>query len=308
MIEDPHVATRQLLVAELDAKRFSHPEYLSWFYDQNPRGNALLENIDDESGRRIGHYGVLPARFRHGNAVVPFIFSTNVATDSSIRKSGLFRKMANPMYERAAATGAPAMVGVGNDTSTVVVVDRFGWHRIGPMRARVAWGLPTRSVRRHRVTPDFLRSREFVELTAFLEGAPVEEWAQHWDTDFLRWRLSRPNGGYVLHAHADALAVSVCAAGPARLPFAVLLKVWPTSDAASPLRAGRIVASALRAHSAVACIYAGWNRNVKVAGVTIPHRLQPSPLNVVLKILNPDAVDAASFNLETFEFLDMDAY
>ena len=297
-----------MLVAELDAERFSHPEYLTWLYDQNPRGPAIIENENDESGERVGHYGVLPARFRHGTKIVPFIFSSNVATDSTARKSGLFRQMAQRMYDRAAATGAPAMVGVGNDESTVVVVERFGWSRVAPMRAKLAWGLPTRSVQSHRVTSDFLQSREFVQLTGFLEHIHVHEWAQHWDSDFLRWRLSRPDGGYVMHTHDDALAISVGAPGPGRLPFAVLLKVWPKHETAKPLHANRFVGGALVAHRAVACVYAGWNRSTHVRGITIPHRLQPSPLNVVLKVLEPNAFESAPFRLDTFEFLDMDAY
>ncbi len=309
MTHDPHALTRALLVAELDAPRFLHAGYLEWFYADNPRGAAMQENEDDpDTGRRVGHYGILPALFRHGNETLPFIFSSNVATDSTARRSGLFRQMANRMYERAAATGAPAMVGVGNDASTVVVVERFGWHKIAPMRAKLTWGFPRRDVRRIPITTEFLASAEFAELTNDLGDVPVHDWAQAWDTDFLRWRLARPDGGYVLHVAPHALAISVGTHGPLRIPFAVLLKVWPRSAAHTPVNAGSIVASATIAHHAIGCVYAGWNASVVVRGITVPHRLQPSPLNVVLKVLDPTRISAETFHLETWELLDMDAY
>jgi hypothetical protein len=307
-----HTRTQQLLIAELDAQRFSNAGYLPWFYDDNPRGAALEEHEDDpDSGRRIGHYGVLPTRFRHGATTLPFIFSTNVATDSTIRRGGVFRTMAKRMYERAAATGAPAMVGVGNDASTVVVVERFGWRQLRPMRARLALPIAWRTARQVEnlaVTADLLAGPRFVELTAQLDWVPVEGWAQSWDTAFARWRLARPDGGYAVHIADDLIAVSTRAHAPLGVPACVLLKLWPRPGAALPLRADAVATAACRHHRTPVCVYAGWNRHVAVRGVPIPARLQPSPLNVVLKVLDADAIDATAFELDTWELLDMDAY
>ena len=72
--------------------------------------------------------------------------------------------------------------------------------------------------------------------------------------------------------------------------------------------AGPFVGSAMRAHRTPLAVYTGWNAHATVRGVTIPHRLQPSPLNVVIKVLDPAAVDAETFHLDTWELLDMDAY
>ncbi len=307
---DPHQRTRALLVAELDGPRFGHAGYLQWFYDDNPRGPAIQEHEDDEeSHRRIAHYSVLPTRFRDRSTTIPFIFSTNVATDSTIRRSGLFRRMAERMYERAAATGAPGMVGVGNDASTVVVVERFGWTRLAPMRARVLVPRPTgRAVKSFVVDAAFLASQEFTDATRDLDWVPVSGWAQSWDTDFLRWRLARPDGGYVLHVADDAIAVSHRTHAPLRLPAAVLLKVLPRPGATLPLAVPHIVAATARTHRTPLVVYAGWNAHVRVGGFRVSQRMQPSPLNVVLKVLDPTRIDAASFCLDTWELLDMDAY
>src|SRR5215475_4301670 len=98
-----HRATSELLVAALDAERFGNPGYLPWFYDANPRGVAIEENVD-EDGRRVAHYAVLPTIYRNATEASPFIFSSNVATDPSVRRGGLFREMAERVYKRAAAT------------------------------------------------------------------------------------------------------------------------------------------------------------------------------------------------------------
>lgn len=309
MSDNVHAPTRALLMAELDAERFGHAGYLEWFYGDTSRGPALQQHVDDEeTGRRIAHYGVIQTRFRHGAETLDFIFSTNVATDSTIRKSGLFRNMAEQMYRDVRTTGAPAMVGVGNDASTVVVVERFGWHLIAPMRATATWGMPSRSVRSHPVTEDFLASDEFQRVAEELVDQSVREWAQAWDAPFLRWRLGRPDGGYVLHVGKHCIGVSVKSHGPLGVPCAVLLKVWPRRGAKVPVSTTALVGATLRSHRAVVCVYAGWNANARVRGMRVPHRFQPSPLNVVLKVVDEERVDAETFVLETWELLDMDAY
>lgn len=306
---DAHAATRALLVAELDGPRFSHPGYLRWFYDANPRGAAILQHEDDpETGARIGHYGVLPTKFRGPRGTGKFIFSSNVATDSTSRRSGLFRTMATRMYDAAAASGAPAMVGVGNDASSVVVVERFGWRLLGPMRARVCCAVGGRGVESYRVDAAFLASERFAQITAGLDDVPLRDWTQSWDTEFARWRLARPDGAYVVHVSESVVAVTVRTRGPLGIPCVVLLKVWPRPRAALPVRAGGVIAAAQRFHRAPVCVYAGWNAHARVVGIPVPRRFQPSPLNVVLKVLDPSLVDGDAFRLDTWELLDMDAY
>src|SRR4051812_27409637 len=201
-------ATTDLLVRELDAERFGEPGYLPWFYGANPRGAAIEENVD-EDGRRVAHYAVLPTTYRTVDGSTPFIFSSNVATDASVRRGGLFREMAERVYKRAAATGAPGMVGGGNDQSTGVVVERFGWALLRPMPVKVCPPLvPAGDIESFVCDASFLRSARFTELSADLDWVPVRGWAQSWDTDFLRWRLSRPDTHYLLHASPTGLAVS----------------------------------------------------------------------------------------------------
>ena len=177
------------------------------------------------------------------------------------------------------------------------------------MRARLVVPTPGRKpVESHDVDTAFLASDRFREITQDLDWPPVHGWAQSWDTDFLRWRLSRPDGGYTMHVADDAIAVTHRAPAPLHVPVAVLLKVFPRRGARLPLRVSHIARAAAAAHRTPFVLYVGWNVHVRVGGVTIPRRFQPSPLNVVLKVLDPSRVDATSFALDTWELLDMDAY
>ncbi len=302
--------TTRLLVDNLDAERFGHPGYLQWFYRDNPRGEVVEANEDDDEGNRIGHYAVIPTIYRTPAGPTPFIFSTNVATSPTVRRGGLFRAMAERVYEQARATGAPGMVGVGNDNSTVVVVDRFGWRALGPLPVRVCVAVPGlgRSVESRPVDARLLTTPWFDDAARDLDWVSVADWAQSWTPDFLRWRLSRPDAGYVLHATPEALAVSVAAPGPLKIRFAVLLKVFPRRGARLPVSAAAVIAAACRYHRAAFCVYAGFNAHVRVRGVRSPRRVQPSPLNLVFKSLDEARAPSTAFRLDTFEFLDMDAY
>ncbi len=88
---------------------------------------------------------------------------------------------------------------------------------------------------------------------------------------------------------------------------AVVLKVFGRRGGSTPVTADAMVGAACRFHRAPYAVYAGFNRRVRVRGVQPPRRLQPSPLHLILRSLSP-AVDQDTFGVDTFEFLDMDAY
>jgi len=86
---------------------------------------------------------------------------------------------------------------------------------------------------------------------------------------------------------------------------AVILKLLRRGE--TLVRPDRVIAAACRFHRAPYAVYAGFNARVKVRGIQPPRRLQPSPLHLILRSLSP-SVDQDTLNLDTFEFLDMDAY
>jgi hypothetical protein len=89
---------------------------------------------------------------------------------------------------------------------------------------------------------------------------------------------------------------------------AVILKLLPRGvPAGTPLSPRRMIGAVCRFHRAPYAVYAGFNRHVPVRGLQPPRRLQPSPLHLILRELDP-AVDRDALVLDTFEFLDFDAY
>ena len=309
MSASPYAATSQLLADHLNDRRFRSGEFLDWFYGANPRGRAIVEDIDDDAGRRIGHYGVVPTTYRTPAGPTPFIFTSNVATDPSARRKGLFREMAERIYPRAAATGAPGLAGTSNAQSSIVIINRFGWKDLGPMPAvftvPLVW---PRGVRDIRVDDAFLAGDEFIALASDLDCVPVRDWVQSWDPDFFRWRLQNPDNTYTLHVGRDAVAVSARDHGPLGIPAAVLCKVFPRPGATLPVHAGRYVAAACRAQRAPVCVYGGWNAHVRVRGLKIPERFRPSPLVIVFKSFDEQRAPTTDFRIDTWEFLDGDVY
>jgi hypothetical protein len=93
----------------------------------------------------------------------------------------------------------------------------------------------------------------------------------------------------------------------AKVPVCVVLKLLPRAGAADRIEAGPVIAAACRHHGAPGAVYAGFNARVRVRGVRLPLRLRPVPLNLLYKSLSDD-VPQETFELDTYEFLDMDAY
>jgi hypothetical protein len=88
---------------------------------------------------------------------------------------------------------------------------------------------------------------------------------------------------------------------------AVILKLLPRDGRSGLLGSDAIVGAACRFHRAPYAVYAGFNEHVRVRGFQPPRRLQPSPLHLILRSFSP-TVDQDALRLDTFEFLDMDAY
>ena len=253
---------------------------------QNPRGEAIDENEDDEHGNRIAHYAVIPTVYRTPAGPTPFIFSSNVATSPTVRRGGLFRTMAERVYERAGDGRA------GHGRSRQRQLDDRRRRAVRMARARAASGarLPSGS-----------RPRSVGRVAARRRATARDTVVRR------RGRGSRLGAGRRLGAVVDARLPALAAvaprrrlraprharrargerARPRRLGFgAVLLKVFPRPGAALPLSAAPMIAAACRYHRAPLCVYAGFNAHVRVRGVRSPRRLQPSPLNLVFKSLD----------------------
>ncbi len=298
----------ELLDAELPDPRFVDDRYLAWLYDANPDGPAIQAEADEE-GVRVAHYALVPQTYRNAAGSGPFLFSLNAVTRSGTQRKGYWSELGLRVFAEATAQGRQLVIGVPNEKSTPGAVKYLDYRFLGPMPVKIAVPTGTGGGWEHHVVDEaFLDGPHFTELAADLDQHEAVHWTNSYTPDRLRWRLARPHGGYHLHVDDDLVVVSTRSAfGP--VPMAVILKLFPrgarTLD--EPLSARRAVAAVCRYHRAPAAVYAGFNALVRVGGIHPPHRLRPAPLNLVVHSFS-DEVPQETFRLDTFEFLDLDAY
>jgi hypothetical protein len=302
-----HIANTRLLDAELPDTRFVDERYLTWLYDANPFGGGYYDNVDADDGTRIAHYALIPQTYRNASGPASFVFSLNAVSRSGSQRRGFFGELGGRIWGRAGEQGVQMIIGVTNDKSTGAV-KKNGWRVVGPLPVTMI--LPTRRPRapvaHHAATADFLASPAFDTITADLDRSPAWHWTNCWTTEHLRWRLAMPTASYVVHVGPELVAIST-RTEMFGIPVAVVLKLLPRAGRFGPLSSRDLLNSVLLHHRAPCAVYAGYNRHVPVRGVRLPERLKPVPLN--LDILGTGgAIDQQTFQLDTFEFLDMDAY
>jgi hypothetical protein len=297
----------ELLNAELPSPRFADDAYLRWLYEENPHGHAIQRSVD-ENGVRVAHYALIPQAYRDADGPSPSMFSLNAVTRSGTQRKGYFSRIGLEIYAEAHEKGRSFVVGVSNEKSVGAVVKYMGWRHWGPMPVRVVapLGVSGRDIEHHEAEAAFLRSDDFARLAADLDAVPAEHWTNRWTPEYLRWRLSCPHIRYWVHASPELFAVST-RDRRFGIPAAVILKLIPRGGRGGPISPRRLIAAMCRHHRAPYAVYAGFNRHVPVRGIQPPRRLQPSPLHLIIRHLDP-AVDQDALVLDTYEFLDGDAY
>lgn len=312
--DDPQllVDATALLDAELPDPRFVSTDYLRWGYRENPLGRAVerYQYVAGAAGPKlVAHYANEPRRYRGvGGERLDGAWSLNAVVHRDHQRARHFTRLGLEIYDEAGERGMTWVVGVTNEKSTGAVVKYMGWRLVGPLPVRVVVpvGRSRRRVRHAEVTDAWLDSPAFTDLAATVERQPLQGWSTDWSPDVLRWRLACPQTRYWVHVADDlALVTTRASVGPIRA--CVVLKTFPLVSGTGPLDATRAIRSVTRWHRAGFAVYAGFNGSVRVRGLRPPRRLQPSPLNLIIRRLRPD-VDHDAIVLDTFEFLDMDAY
>ncbi len=312
--DDPKILddATALLDTELPDPRFVSSDYLSWAYRENPLGRAIERHqLVDTGGkpRLVAHYANMPRTYRgpdgeRSNGA----WSQNAVVHRDHQRTRHFSRIGLEIYDEAGDRDWSFVVGVTNKKSTGAVVKYMGWRTAGPLPVRVIspLGRGTRRVRHIDVSAGFLDSGEFEEFATTVDRHRVSGWATDYTPEVLRWRLGCPHTQYHLHITDDvALITARSSAGP--IPACVVLKIFPLTSSNVRVDATRAIRSATRRHRGAFAVYAGFNGLVRVRGVRPPRRLQPSPLNLIIRHLDP-RVDQNEITLDTFEFLDMDAY
>jgi hypothetical protein len=306
------VAATELLDAELPDPRFVSTDYLHWAYRENPLGRAWERNQqipEGDGARLVAHYAIMPRRFRgpHGERS-DGAWSLNAVVRSGHQRARHFSRIGVEIYEEAAGDGRSFVVGVTNEKSTGAVVKYMDWRLLGPLPVRIIqpFGRGSRRVTHAAIDANWLESTAFADLAATVDRHTVAGWSTDYSADVLRWRLACPEASYWIHQTDDvALITTRSTLGP--VPACVVLKAFPLTTGTASIDATRTIRAATRFHRAGFAVYAGFNGSVRVRGIRPPRRFQPSPLNLIVRHLDP-TVDQDSIVLDTFEFLDMDAY
>jgi hypothetical protein len=312
--DDPTILVdaTELLDAELPDPRFVSSDYLRWAYRENPlgRGWERHQQIPDGEGTfMVAHYAIVPRTYRGPDgARSDGAWSLNAVVRSGHQRERHFARIGVEIYDEAGAAGRSFVIGVTNEKSTGAVVKYMGFHLAGPLPVRVVQpiGRGRRRMTHTEIDTNWLASPAFDDFAATVDRHTVAGWSTEYSADVLRWRLACPETRYWLHIADDvALITTTSKLGP--IPACVVLKMFPLVSGTAPIDATRAIRSATRHHRAGFAVYAGFNGSVRVRGLQPPRRIQPSPLNLVIRHLDA-ATDESQVVLDTFEFLDMDAY
>lgn len=249
-------------------------EYLRWQYRDNPHGEVIGADAFDDDGELAAHYATIPVCYLIDGVEVPGVLSLNTATHPAHQGRGLFTQLAEATYDMATARGHAFVVGVANHNSTHGFVKRLGFRLVAPLEVRIGIG--------------------GMKQYSHPRGRPPRLSAT-WSDAARSWRLARPGARYEIRGSWLYAAGERFSIRPALTPAIgaisgsvrtrrtpIPLRMWIGLDPARPTRG----------------LFA-----------SLPQRLRPSPLNLILKDLGDHAhtgqIDAGDIR---FGLLDFDAY
>ena len=285
--------------------------HLAWYYHQNPTGRAAIGQAHDE-GRLVGNYALVPLRFRSatGPAIVLGL-GVDLSVHPAARGSGAYRRTVEDSYRVGTEAGLDGILGVANAESAPRMVETMGWRMLPLFASRLLVATPGRhGFAAHLVNRSLLDSNTIQQMLPQEVPVSVNGHGATWDSDHLRWRLGRPGAKYVVHERDDVLLVSTTTT-VRRLRVAVLLKVLPRRVQTDPIPSGPLAAALATHHCTPLVLHWGANPSVRFRRISIPHRLQPSPLVLVVHPFADNGVprfDPGALSITGFEFLDFDAY
>lgn len=246
------------------------PLHLAWQYRGNPDGAAIACGAF-QRGELVGHLAAMPLRARLNGEEHRGVALINAAVHPEHRRRNLGLRMIFATMDEVFRQRHRFAIAVSNDSSTAPLMTAF--RPVAPLTVKLGLGRPA-------------------------SGPPVEpSFERLWSEEALRWRLSRPERGYVATARHGRLIVTAATGKPG---IAALMHEGPEL-ADFPGSQGRRPPLNL---------WMGldpridWNRS---RYIDVPQWLKPSPLNLSFvdltgKDLFPDPARAL------FRAIDFDAY
>lgn len=185
-------------------------EAVQWQYRESPTKRVYV-NVARHGDRTAALYASLPNRFQSGGKEVLAVQSLDTLTDAAYRGNGLFKELANHLYERVKTEGLAFVYGFPNAASAPGFFTSLGWKCLDPIPFLVRplnlrYFLKSRAPDWFRSVPALPIEEHFVIEEAELDGLPLDEiWEEFRtcfdtgvvrDAKYLRWRFAKPNQNY----------------------------------------------------------------------------------------------------------------
>lgn len=288
-----NAAASALLHEVFPIARFASPAYLDWLYDANPAGLSAAVSIET-----LGHNGCIAQRYHYQGKPITMGLSLNTAVSEKARGRGMFGQLLTDLATSARNAGFSHIVGVANGNSTHGFV-KNGFRLIRSLPVRMGlfplWFVMETKI--EEIIPEQL------QLSRFKTHYDNE---QIWSDEILRWRLASPACRYRVFTSNDALFITTITHIHG-VKTGVILKVFASrkTNIVNHLRQMTAIARKL---GTPFLMYAGFNPHFHFAGINLPQKVRPTPLNLIVKTLDTSYGGNEQFSLDCFEFLDFDAY
>jgi hypothetical protein len=239
----------------------------------------------------------------HNGEEMNVALSLNTAILKQYRMRGQFTKLAEETFSVAEKEGVDAIVGVANENSTWAFVNRLGFRNLGAIETRVL-------MRKSFSAPNLAERISNSEIEHLLQANSknfneANWYCRIWDDKEINWRLASPNSNFECYIINGTIVVTTVVKYRG-VSISIVLKILHSKQS-PPIALQRIVNEICKHQNTYVAVYSGINPAVKMAGMFIPNRMRPAPLNLIVKPLSQKA-NAQEINPTVFEFLDFDAY
>jgi hypothetical protein len=171
------------LMQETYGQAMSSAEF-DWWFDRNPAGPRILNEVRDEDGAVLGALAMSCAQMNQGLAA----FAVHAVTTPAARGRGVFSALELHNEAQAAAAGATWALGFTNPMAGPILVGRLGWEDVTTLRV---WVRPKRLQRRAEGALRATGVGRFSGRTAFAGHHIVR------DARYLDWRYADSPRGYL---------------------------------------------------------------------------------------------------------------
>jgi GNAT superfamily N-acetyltransferase len=250
--------------------------YLRWLYSENPAGPVVAFDAHVD-GRVVAHYACIPANVLIDGKPKRALLSLNTATHPDFQGKGLFTRLADSTYQRAAANGFELVYGIANANSTPGFVRKLGFQLVAALESRIGFG-----------------RLGAIDWSRTLASA---QFRRDWPSQDMAWRLGNPHNPVKAYRLADGSAA--CAASAGRLGF----QAW----AELPVLATGVAAARTPLPVLPRVFLGNFPADTfRPRYFSLPGRLRPSPLNFIVKSLR-EPLQLRGDGL-LVSFLDFDAF